>query len=69
LAHRREKFKVGLSVESLTPPTRLRLAAILSEVQNSISQLMTTLAHRQQQEQEEDDEKGAPVAAPARTLL
>jgi hypothetical protein len=44
-----KKFKVGLSVESLNGPTRWRLAAILSEVQATISQLMATLNHRDQQ--------------------
>jgi hypothetical protein len=60
-----KKFKVGLSLATLTPPTRLRLAAILSEVQDNIRQLMATLAHYKQQEQEEADPEstGAEVEA------
>jgi hypothetical protein len=48
-----KKFKVGLSVASLTKSNCLRLAAILTEVQDSISRQMATITHREQQEQED----------------
>jgi hypothetical protein len=49
----------------LTSPNRLRLAAILSDVQGSISRLMATVAHSEQQEQEEADPQGTGAEAEA----